>query len=168
MAAKNSDTPFQTEVARVSDRELEIRRFFRARPVTVFDAMTRAELMRRWWAPRSLGVIVHELESDPRVGGRYRWVFGRPGEPAMAFSGVYREFEPGARLVYTQLFEPMPAAGEGLITATFVAHADGTLYTSNELYPSKAVLDGALASGMERGMRETLDQLAELVTAAAE
>ena len=88
----------------------------------------------------------------------------------MAFSGVYKEVVPGARLVYTQIFEPMPEAGEGLITATFEAHDGGTRLTQRELYPSKEVLDGAIASGMERGMRETLEQLEvllqELATAA--
>ena len=32
-----------------------------------------------------------------------------------------------------------------------------------ELYPSKEVLDGAIASGMEHGMRETLEQLEALL-----
>ena len=72
--------------------------------------MTKPELLRRWWAPRSLGVVLFECEADARVGGHYRFVFGREGEPAMAFSGVYREVEPGVRLVYTQIFEPMREA----------------------------------------------------------
>jgi uncharacterized protein YndB with AHSA1/START domain len=152
-----------TQVERASERELVIRRVFRARPKTVFDAMTKPEHLRRWWAPHSLGVVLFECESDPRVGGRYRYVFGRPGEPPMAFSGIYKEVVPGARLVYTQIFEPMPDAGEGVITATFEAHEGGTLLTQRELYPSKEVLDGAIASGMERGMRETLEQLEALL-----
>jgi uncharacterized protein YndB with AHSA1/START domain len=81
----------------------------------------------------------------------------------MAFSGVYREVVPGARLCYTQIFEPMREAGEGLITATFEAYDGGTRLTQRELYPSKEVLDGAIASGMERGMRETLEQLEVLL-----
>ena len=52
----------------------------------------------------------------------------------MAFSGIYREVVPGARLVYTQIFEPMPDAGEGVITATFEVHESGTLLTQRELY----------------------------------
>ena len=156
-------TPHTTEAKRISDRELVIRRVFNARPRTVFDAMTRPELLRRWWAPKALGVVLFEVESEARVGGRYRFVFGRPGNPPMAFSGVYTEVVPGERLAYTQIFEPMPDTGDGLITATFEKHAAGTLFVSHELYPSKEVLDGALASGMERGMRETLEQLAVLV-----
>jgi uncharacterized protein YndB with AHSA1/START domain len=166
MTAKSesdSATMSGTEVERASERELVIRRVFRARPQTVFDAMTKAELLRRWWAPRSLGVTLFECEADVRIGGRYRYVFGRPGEAPMAFSGVYQEVVPGARVVYTQIFEPMRDAGEGVVTATFTAHPDGTLLTQHERYPSKEVLDGAIASGMERGMRETLEQLAALV-----
>lgn len=164
-AKRESDeqTKHVTHMERVSERELLMRRVFRARPSTVFDAMTKPELLRRWWAPRSLGVVLFDCESDARVGGKYRYVFGRPGEPKMAFSGVYREVLPGQRLVYTQIFEPMPHAGEGLITATFEPHPDGTLLVQRELYPSKEVLDGALASGMERGMRETLEQLEALL-----
>jgi uncharacterized protein YndB with AHSA1/START domain len=152
-------TKHVTHMERVSERELVMTRIFRAQPGTLFDAMTKPELLKRWWAPRSLGVELFECHADARVGGTYRYVFGRPGEPTMAFSGVYREVVPGQRLVYTQLFEPMPHTGDGLITATFAAHPDGTLLTQRELYPSKEVLDGAIASGMERGMRETLEQL---------
>jgi uncharacterized protein YndB with AHSA1/START domain len=153
----------KTQVERASERELIIRRTFNARPSTVFDAMTKPELLRRWWAPRSLGVVLIECDADIRVGGRYRYVFGRPGEPAMAFSGVYREVVPGARLVYTQIFEPMPHTGDGIITAVFEAYDGRTRLTQSELFPSKEVLDGVLASGMERGMRETLEQLEALL-----
>jgi uncharacterized protein YndB with AHSA1/START domain len=152
-----------TQVERASERELILRRTFRARPRTVFDAMTKPELLRRWWAPRSLGVVLIDCQAEVRVGGSYRNVFGRPGEAPMAFSGIYEVVGPGARLVYTQIFEPMREAGVGLITATFEEHGGGTRLTQRELYPSKEVLDGAIASGMERGMRETLEQLEALL-----
>ena len=156
---------FTTHVERASDRELVLRRTFRARPSIVFDAMTKAELIRRWWAPRSLGVELFECTSDPRVGGAYRFVFGKKDQPPMAFSGVYKEVVPGVRFAYTQIFEPMREAGEGLVTASFEPTLEGfTRLVQRELYPSKEVLDGAIASGMEKGMRETLDQLAVLVT----
>jgi uncharacterized protein YndB with AHSA1/START domain len=166
MNTKNESEPVGksgTEVERASDRELVLRRRFRGQPRTVFDAMTRPELIRRWWAPRSLGVVLIDCQADARVGGSYRYVFGHPGQPPMAFSGVYQEVVPGARLVYTQIFEPMREAGVGLITATFEPHEGGTLLVQRELYPSKQVLDGAIASGMERGMRATLEQLDELL-----
>jgi uncharacterized protein YndB with AHSA1/START domain len=155
---------FTTRVERASDRELVLRRTFRARPSIVFDAMTKPELLKKWWAPKSRGVILYECDADLRVGGQYRYVFGKDGTPKMAFSGVYKEITPASRLVYTQIFEPMPEAGEGLVTAIFEAHEGFTRLTQRELYPSKEVLDGALASGMEKGMRETLEQLEALVS----
>lgn len=153
----------KTHVERASDTELLVQRVFRTQPVTLFDAMTKPELLRRWWAPRALGVELYECDADLRIGGAYRYVFGKNGEARMAFSGVYRELERGARVVYTQIFEPMREAGEGIITTTFEATADGTLMTQRECFPSKQVLDGVIASGMERGMRETLEQLAALL-----
>ena len=162
MADANADL-LTTHVERIAPNELQIRRAFRAKPQTVFNAMTNPELLKRWWAPCSLGVILHSAEADVRVGGRYRYVFGKAGQPQMAFTGTYREVVPGSRVVFTQLFEQMPHAGEGVVTSVYEPHALGTLFTQNERFPSKEVLDGVLASGMERGMRETLDQLAELV-----
>jgi hypothetical protein len=38
----------------------------------------------------------------------------------------------------------------------------GLYLTLHQLFPSKEALEGALASGMEGGMRVTLDQLDEL------
>jgi uncharacterized protein YndB with AHSA1/START domain len=168
MTARNESEPVVkagsgTHVERASGRELVIRRVFGARPQTVFDAMTKPELLRRWWAPLSLGVVLIDCEADVRVGGRYRYVFGKVGEPPMAFSGVYKEVVYGARLVYTQIFEPMPDTGDGVITATFEACEGGTLVVQREVYPSQEVLDGVMASGMERGMRETLEQLEALL-----
>lgn len=162
MAARN-----ETHVERASDRELLITRVFRARPQTVYDAMTKPELLKRWWAPKSLGVELFSVESDLRVGGHYRYVFGRPGQE-MAFRGTHQEIDPGRRVVYTQVFEPMAHMGEGVITATYEPHEGGTLFTQRECFPSKEVLEHVLSTGMEKGMRETLEQLADLVVALDE
>ena len=57
----------------------------------------------------------------------------------------------------------MPAAGDAIITATFTEREGRTEFVLHQLFPSKEALDGAVASGMERGMRVTMDQLHELV-----
>jgi uncharacterized protein YndB with AHSA1/START domain len=56
----------------------------------------------------------------------------------------------------------MRSVGEAMVTATFEEFDGQTRLALHQLFPSKEALDGALASGMERGMRETLDQLDEL------
>ena len=49
------------------------------------------------------------------------------------------------------------------MTADFEESEGRTRLTLRQLFPSKEAFEGALASGMERGMRVTLDQLDELV-----
>ncbi len=152
-----------TTVERTSERELVVKRTFNGPARIVFDAWTRPELLKRWWAPQSRGVSLFECDSELRVGGTYRYAFGRDPRNPEVFSGRYLEVDPHRRLVLTQVYERLRGAGEAIVTATF-AEADGrTQLTLHQLFPSKEALDGAVASGMEHGMRETLDQLDALV-----
>jgi uncharacterized protein YndB with AHSA1/START domain len=81
----------ETTVERTSDRELVVTRTFNGPAHIVFDAWTRPELLKRWWAPRSFGVSLFECESDLREGGRYRYAFGRDPSRPEVFSGRYLE-----------------------------------------------------------------------------
>jgi uncharacterized protein YndB with AHSA1/START domain len=98
-----------------------------------------------------------------RVGGSYRYVFGKDAAKPMAFSGAYTELVPHSRIEFTQVFEPMASAGEGLISITLEERNGKTHLVQRGVYPSKQALDWAMESGMEHGMRETLDQLDTLV-----
>jgi uncharacterized protein YndB with AHSA1/START domain len=155
----------RTTVERTSARELVVTRSFNGPARIVFDAWTKPELVKRWWAPKSLGVSLFTCEADVRVGGGYRYVFGHDPKHPMTFSGTFTEVTPCSRLVFTQLFEQQRAAGEAIVTVTFDERDGATLLHVHQLFPSKQALDGAVASGMEHGMRETYEQLAELVLA---
>src|SRR5215469_10184840 len=144
-------------VERKSERELVVTRVFNAPAHILFDAWTRPELLKRWWAPRSLGVSLFECESDLRVGGTYRYAFGRDPQNPEVFFGRYMEINAPERLVLTQVYERIREAGEAVVTVTFEERNGSTRLTVNQLFTSKEALDGAIASGMERGMRETFD-----------
>ena len=167
VARKGSESAMTnpTTVERRSDRELVVTRVFNGPAQIVFDAWTKPELLKRWWAPKSLGVSLFSCEADVRVGGSYRFAFGHDPRQPMAFSGTYTEVTPPSRLVCTQLFEQMRSAGEAVITATFDEDDGKTRLVVHQLYASKEALDGAIASGMERGLRETYEQLEALVAA---
>jgi uncharacterized protein YndB with AHSA1/START domain len=139
---------------------LVVTRTFNAPAHIVFDAWTKPELLKRWWAPKSFGVSLFECESDLRVGGTYRFAFGRDPRNPEVFSGRYVEVNSPSRLVLTQVYERM---SDAVVTATFEESQGGTRLTLHQLFPSKEALEGALASGMEPGMRVTLDQLDALV-----
>lgn len=154
----------RTSMDLLSDKELLITRTFRAPARIVFDAWTKPEHLKRWWAPASRGVTVVECDADLRVGGTYRYVIGSGEGERFAFSGKYLEIARPTRLVYTQIFEPFPDA-EVLVTVSFEERDGSTKLVSHEVYPSVEAREMALASGMEDGMRETFEQLDELVAA---
>ena len=157
-----------TSLALESDREIVIGRTFNGPARIVFDAWTRPELVRRWWAPTSLGDAGVTFDADIRVGGRYRYVLRAGTGHTFAFTGTYIEVTPHSRLVYTQIFEPTAsgaAPGESgiTVTVTFDEQDGRTRLVEHVQCPSKDVRDAILASGMEHGMRESMDQLDELV-----
>ena len=78
-----------TTVDRKSERELVVTRTFNAPARIVFEAWTRPELLKRWWAPKSTGVPLLSWEADVRAGGSYRVEFGHEGSTPMAFFGRY-------------------------------------------------------------------------------
>ena len=156
----------ETIVERTSDRELIVTRTINAPARIVFEAWTKPELLKRWWAPKSFGVSLFECEQDLRVGGAYRFAFGRDPKSPEVFTGRYLEVDPPSRLVLTQLYERMAHVGEAIVTADFEEMEGRTHLTLCQLFPSKEALEGAIASGMEHGMRVTLDQLDELVAAS--
>ncbi|HEY9227238.1 MAG TPA: SRPBCC domain-containing protein, partial [Gemmatimonadaceae bacterium] len=133
-----------TSIQRTSDRELVITRTFNGPPHIVFDAWTRADFVRRWFAPKSLGVTMASCEADVRVGGTYRYVLDTTANGRCAFSGEYQEITPPSRLVYTTFFEPqglgrVPELPAAVVTVTFEERDGKTYLTSRELYPSKEV-----------------------------
>src|ERR1700735_5496071 len=87
----------ETVVERRSDRELVITRTFNGPARVVFDAWTKPELLKRWWAPKSLNVTLFSCDVDLRVGN-YRFVFGHEESQSMAFSGTYTEVTSYSRL----------------------------------------------------------------------
>jgi uncharacterized protein YndB with AHSA1/START domain len=149
----------RTTVERKSERELVITRTVNGPAHIVFEAWTKPELFKRWWVPKSAGVILVSCEMDVRVGGSYRLVFSFEGSE-MAFFGTYREVTPHSRLVWTN--DEAGDAGQ-VTTVTFEEKAGKTLVVMRELYPSKEALDAALASGSQDGTRETFEQLDELL-----
>ena len=146
----------RTTVERKSDRELVTTRTFNSPARLVFEAWTRPELFKRWWAPKSMGMSLHSCQMDVRVGGKYRLEFENE---TMAFFGTYLEVIPHSRLVWTN-----EEGGEGgpVTTVTFEEKGGKTLLVLHELYPSKEALDAA-GTGAAEVLSETFAQLDELL-----
>lgn len=148
-----------TEAQRISERELVVQRTINGPARLVFEAWTKADLFKRWWVPKSFPVQLMACEIDARVGGRYRLVFAAQGSQA-EFFGRYLEVTPSSRLAWTN----EEAGADGAVTTvTFVEQGGQTHVTVHDLYPSKAALDEAMASGSTGAMPQQLEQLDALL-----
>ncbi|MCC7420203.1 MAG: SRPBCC domain-containing protein [Planctomycetaceae bacterium] len=167
MNARNESDPGpaknRTTVERTSDREVVVTRTINGPARIVFEAFTKAELLRRWWVPRSMGMTLLSCEVDARVGGKYRLVFDHSPEP-LAFFGTYVEVTPPSRLAWTN-----EEGGDGgsVTTVTFEEKDGKTLVVLRETYPSKEALDAA-GTGAAEALIETFDQMEELLVALGE
>ncbi len=155
-------TTFQVQPR--GDREIVISRDFAAPRRLVWEAMTKPEFLRRWlFGPPGWEMTV--CEDDLRVGGAFRWAWRGPNGEEMSMRGVNREIVPLERIVRTESFEfGCPAqGGEQLATLVLTEHGTTTKLTLTVAYPSKEARDGALASGMEKGISVGYDRLDEIL-----
>lgn len=158
----------KTTTDRRSDREVVITRTFNGPARIVFEAWTTPELLMKWWTPKSFGITFISCEADVRTGGTYRFVMGHPAfDKPMAFFGRYLEVDPPKRLVWTN--EEGGEGEEGSVTTVTFEEKDGkTHLVLSDLYPSKAALDEAMASGSIGGYPEQFDQLDILLAGSPE
>jgi uncharacterized protein YndB with AHSA1/START domain len=158
MNNKMNSTKNPTTMERKSERELVVTRTVNGPARLVFEAWTQAELFKRWWIPKSFGLVLLSCEMDVRAGGKYRLVFDVGDSKTMEAFGRYLEVTPCSRLVWTN-----EEGGDGgaVTTLTFEEKGGKTLLVMVDLYPSKEALDAA--SGEKSGMSETLEQLDELL-----
>ncbi|MFG1602968.1 SRPBCC family protein [Actinoplanes sp. NPDC049265] len=162
MAATTSGTATVTLPA---DNQILITREFNAPRHLVWKAYTTAELVKRWWAGQRGSVTSAEI--DLRVGGKWRYVMEAGGGFEVAFHGEFREIDAPGRLVNTEVFEgiPDPEAHAGLVTMSLTEKDGRTWLEMLCEYNDKADRDAVIASGMEGGMQESMDQL-EIVAAS--
>ena len=161
-ATKNSSL----EITLPSDREIVMIRIFDAPRDLVFEAMTKAQHVKRWWGPCRLTAELCEI--DFRVGGAWRYVLRTPDGKKVEFTGMYQEIAPPERFVYTERYvEPNLGNPEWQTTVTLEDLGGKTKLRSRLLHPTKEQRDGHVGAGMESGAAETFDRLNELVVAQA-
>ena len=116
---------------------LTIRKFIKAPRQRVFDAWTRHELMKQWYAPGAM--VVPSASSDVKVGGAYSVEMkgdmgGKLVSPSVG--GTYVKIIPNEVISFTWSWVGDPAP-ETLVTVTFKDSNGGTEVTlTHERFPS--------------------------------
>jgi uncharacterized protein YndB with AHSA1/START domain len=147
-----------------SEREIVVTRVVDAPRRLVFEAHTNPAHLPHWMlGPEGWTMPVCEI--DLRPGGAWHFVWRKSDGTEMAMSGVYQEVVPPERLVSTESWgDDWPET----VNTLLLSEQDGkTTITSRILYPSKEARDAALKTGMQDGMSQTYDRLAEYLATMA-
>jgi uncharacterized protein YndB with AHSA1/START domain len=156
----------KADVTLRSDREVKVTRSFRAPRALVYRTYTEPALVQRWLlGPPGWSMPVCEM--DVRAGGAYRWRWRNDEDGSeFGFTGVFREVDPGSRLVHTEAYDPGTTGAshpdEALVTVSFTEDGGITTVTSLIDFGSKEARDAAVATGMTNGMEmgyQRLDRL---------
>jgi uncharacterized protein YndB with AHSA1/START domain len=144
-------------------QDIVIRREFDAPAGVVFQAFTDPALIPKWWGSRRFTTTVDTM--DVRRGGEWR-VVTRNNEDGTeyGFRGVYHDVIAGQSVVSTFEFEHGGPGYLQFVTETFEEHDGKTQYTQVCLFQSIEDRDGWIPTDMDKGIRESMDMLAELIT----
>ena len=156
-------TKITTISAEPGKQEVVITREFDAPRELVFKVFTDPNLVPQWWGPGRLSTIVDKM--DVRPGGQWRFIQRDADGNEYGFHGVYHEVLAPERIIDTFEFEGLPETGHVTLETMKLEELPGgrTRLTTQSVYQSVADRDGTLQSGMEDGVNETYDRLAEIL-----
>ena len=145
-----------------SAREVVVTRRFNAPRQMVFDALTKPDLVRRWYGPPDAMDI---CESDTRPGGAWRYVTKLKNGKTVGQFGVYTEVSAPDRFARTERWDDWDP-GETLCTVVLVEQNGITTMTQSMVFPSEEVRDVVLKGGLTpKGTSEFYDRLEGLLSA---
>jgi uncharacterized protein YndB with AHSA1/START domain len=122
------------------------------------------ELLKQWLGPRELTTSIDCYET--RNGGTWRFVQRDPAGHEHGFHGVFHGEPSVAGIVQTFEYEGAPGHVK-LDTTTFEERGARTLLRTVSSFQSLDDRDAMVASGMERGLRDSGDRLDALIEALA-
>jgi len=137
---------------------LTIKRRFNAPPAKVFQAWTDPEKVKRWMGPGEVKAL--SVESEPRTGGRYRWVMQAPSGEQHDVSGTYREVIPDQKLVFTWAWKSTPER-ESLVTVDIKPDGAGSIMTLTH----EQFFDEEARDRHNRGWTSAMDKMEKYLAA---
>ena len=150
------------EVTTPSDREIMMTRVFDAPRTLVFDALTKPELLERWfYGPPGWSLVVCQVEL--KVGGALRYVWRGPDGVEMGMRGVCLEVQPPERIVASEKYDSPWYPGEAVGTIVLAEQDGKTSLTQTIRYESRETRDAVLRTPMESGVAAGYDRLAGLL-----
>jgi len=141
-------------------REIIEQMVFDAPRDLVFRAHTDPVLVQRWWGPKELVNTVEKFEA--RTGGVWRIIQRDPKGNEYGFHGVFHDIVPNERVVRTFEYEGVPGHA-ALESSMFENRGGKTIVNSITVFQRPEDRDGMIGSDMERGVRESMERLLDLL-----
>jgi uncharacterized protein YndB with AHSA1/START domain len=139
---------------------ITIMREFAASRELLLRAYTDPAWLVQWLGPRELTMTLEEF--DARAGGTWRYLHHDAAGNTYGFHGIFHSAPSLDGIVQTFEFEGMPGH-VSLETLTFTERDGKTLVQIHAVYQSVADRDKHLQGGMERGVNDSMERLAELL-----
>ncbi|OOC54980.1 MULTISPECIES: SRPBCC family protein [Nocardiopsis] len=153
-----------TVIVEPGRHDIVVTRSFDAPRDVVYKAMTEPEYLARWWGLKESETVIDR--ADVRPGGSWRFVERMPDGQEHGFHGVVHDAVAPERFVWTFEYEGMP--GHVCLETTTLEERDGrTLYTSVTVFQTVEDREGMVQSGMEYGLRQSMEALDELLATMA-
>jgi uncharacterized protein YndB with AHSA1/START domain len=143
--------------------DLVLERVVDVPPALIWEAWTKPEHLREWFAPAPWKIV--DCEIDLRPGGIFRFVMRGPDGKESPSVGCYLEIIPNERLVWTDALLPgyRPSANPFLTAVvTLEPRGTGTRYTAMAVHRDEATRTRHEQMGFHEGWGQTLDQLVAL------
>jgi uncharacterized protein YndB with AHSA1/START domain len=137
-----------------------VEREFAAPAQLVLRAHLEPELLAQWLGPREMTMSVERYETHH--GGTWRYIHRGPGGEEHAFRGVFHGEPSVAGIVQTFEYEGWPGRVK-LDRTTLREHDGATLLRTVSTFQSVDDRDAMVASGMERGLRDSGERLEALL-----
>lgn len=140
-------------------------RSFDAPVSLVWRVFTSPEHVVRWWGPQSFAPVSKIDKLDLRKGGQWRFICAQKSTGGeIVFYGTYVDVVPEKKLANSFGVEGQFEADENFPEVhTFEEREGRTYYKSVTMMPNFEARDATVATGMEEGGRESMEQLGKLV-----
>jgi uncharacterized protein YndB with AHSA1/START domain len=137
--------------------ELELERVIDAPRQRVYEAWTKPEQMKQWFAPKPYQLIVNTM--DFRPGGKFSMAMRGPDGGDFPFTGTYREIVAPAKLSWTGEFSTGPADQMTTVVSFEEQDKKTKVHARQTFHVMTDEIKHATA-GAHQGWNMTLDQLA--------
>lgn len=140
-------------------------RSFDAPVSLVWKAFTSPEHVARWWGPQSFAPVSKIDKLELKKGGKWRFICSHKSTGGeIVFYGTYVDVVPEKKLANSFGVEGQFEADENFPEVhTFEERNGRTYYKSISMMPNLEARDAVVATGMEKGGRESMEQLGKVV-----